>query len=225
MKKTLRYSSYFCFALVALFSVGRLTNMLQWYSSPTITNYPNINLGDRFFATNLIKPKRFDLICYYSETLEFGKQVWTHRVCGLSGDIVELRNGDLFVNDQNVDKSLTLAHNYLLSKKAFEKIKGTEKILDSLIQYLPNDSVITYISDKVIKDNLIQATRLTLPIDYKDEYISKVYQHDWNQETFGPIVVPHGKYFLLGDNRMNSNDSRYIGFIDSSKYIGTVLGR
>ncbi|MEE8388476.1 MAG: signal peptidase I [Acidiferrobacterales bacterium] len=38
--------------------------------------------------------------------------------------------------------------------------------------------------------------------------------------TFGPIMIPAGKYLVLGDNRDNSADSRYIGLIDRNAIVG-----
>lgn len=35
-------------------------------------------------------------------------------------------------------------------------------------------------------------------------------------------TVPEGSYFVLGDNRINSRDSRYFGFIDADDVIGTT---
>lgn len=36
----------------------------------------------------------------------------------------------------------------------------------------------------------------------------------------GPFVIPEGKYFMMGDNRNNSQDSRFWGFLDKNRIIG-----
>jgi signal peptidase I len=37
---------------------------------------------------------------------------------------------------------------------------------------------------------------------------------------FEPLVVPAGSYFMMGDNRDNSRDSRVFGFVDGDRIIG-----
>ena len=43
------------------------------------------------------------------------------------------------------------------------------------------------------------------------------------RREFGPDVIPAGKYFVMGDNRDNSNDSRFIGVIDRRRIVGRAL--
>jgi signal peptidase I len=40
--------------------------------------------------------------------------------------------------------------------------------------------------------------------------------------SFGPVVVPPGHYFMMGDNRDNSKDSRYFGFVARERIVGRV---
>ena len=38
--------------------------------------------------------------------------------------------------------------------------------------------------------------------------------------SYGPSVVPEGQYFVLGDNRDNSADSRVYSFVPREEIIG-----
>jgi signal peptidase I len=46
---------------------------------------------------------------------------------------------------------------------------------------------------------------------------------DDRREAYGPVTVPPGQYFMMGDNRDNSEDSRYWGFLPETYVKGQAL--
>lgn len=73
-------------------------------------------------------------------------------------------------------------------------------------------------------------------VEYKDEslyidgfIVNENFNHgdtnDFKLESIGYLKIPGDKYFVVGDNRMNSTDSRMIGLIDKKDIMGSVSFR
>lgn len=57
------------------------------------------------------------------------------------------------------------------------------------------------------------------------EKLDEPYIKDKIDKDFGPYIVPEDSYFMLGDNRLNSNDSRYWSdkFVEKDEVLGEAL--
>jgi signal peptidase I len=61
------------------------------------------------------------------------------------------------------------------------------------------------------------------PRDYRDPLIYPPGLTMGNRDNYGPYVIPDGHYFMMGDNRDNSDDSRFWGPLDGDLIKGKAI--
>lgn len=62
-------------------------------------------------------------------------------------------------------------------------------------------------------------------IPLNEEYIMSEYDfHKCRENMYcGPFIIPEGEYFMMGDNRGNSQDSRFWGTLPQDRFIGRAV--
>ncbi len=89
----------------------------------------------------------------------------------------------------------------------FQNAKDTTKLYFKRVVGLPNETV-SILNGKVsINDK-----------ELEEPYLDQIYNQ--SKTNLPPIKVPDQSYFVLGDNRDNSSDSRYWGTVKEELIVG-----
>jgi signal peptidase I len=96
-------------------------------------------------------------------------------------------------------------------------------VIISYMKSIDRDSVIVFEDEKLLIKRVIGMPGDTLRIENNQVWLNGVYIEDTQYQFVYDGVIPEDKYFVLGDNRSNSRDSRDIGLIDKNKIVGVAI--
>lgn len=150
---------------------------------------PTILPGARFTTT----PIDADGPDYGDVTMFFGPsdgKAYVKRVVGLPGDTVQMQDGILYLNGQPAPQAPTAD---------FIETRAPQGLFDA-IPRCANDPVPE--GGECFKQQLTE----TLPNGYSYQILNIL--DGGTMDDTAEITVPQGHYFVLGDNRDNSNNSR-----------------
>jgi len=237
MKKKLTIAAAVFFGLlIVTWFACRITGLLMIFSIPTPSNMPNIKPGDKVYASAFKEPVPYNFIVYTSHMSdsmnmsETAGSQYLHRLCGVPGDMIEMKNGVLYVNNKNFDKKINLNNQYQVSNAALNLMEAEDK--EPLypvggIQATSGDSTLITLDNELLKkygSKIYPVLYISLASD-NGPFMWNNKNQTWTTDNFGPLKIPYNCYFVLGDNRHNALDSRYIGFVKKENIKGVALNK
>jgi len=97
---------------------------------------------------------------------------------------------------------------------------------DIVMLYYPLDPEKSFVKRVIAEENdtvrIVDGRVYVNDVPLPDDYIPEEYR---SHDDWGPQVIPEGYYFVMGDHRNNSSDSRHWGMVPKKYIIGKVQVR
>lgn len=226
------------------------------YNVTTDSMSNTFNAGQVIKLKNKASINRGDIVFFRKDRNSGqGNETWLFRVVAFSGDTVEIKDGNVIVNNniielpENARLMYSLTTSNPLDVKSFRENTVKQVTENKYIAFLTMDEY-----TKVSKwPNVTTISRIISssgkPVN---GIVRNVFTDNWNDDQFGPLYIPKAGerikigqanrdlytdilsdlqpdstisiqerlFFLMGDNRSNASDSRFIGLVTESNIIG-----
>jgi signal peptidase I len=208
----IEYSGSFFPVLALVFFLRSF--LYEPFKIPSSSMVPTLTVGDLILVNKFVygirlpivnkkiievgNPQRGDVMVFkYPKDMSLD---YIKRVVGVPGDKIVYRNKRLTVNGQAL--SYQPLPDYLDEERLSYSKQFTENLTGRQHRILNDDNAPSYVQNP---DAFPQHELCT-----------------YNAEGFA-CTVPAGQYFMMGDNRDNSLDSRYWGFVPDKNIVGKAF--
>ncbi len=156
--------------------------------------FPVFNFG----ITDGADPKRGDIVVFkypLDKNIDFIK-----RVIGVPGDEIRYINKQLYVNGKRIEAT---PDGNFFDKETYTDLKQFNENLEGVVH-------------KIVENDKVPS--MARPVQGHNGLNQCIY-------NMGDVVcrVPDGHYFMMGDNRDNSADSRFWGFVPKEDIVGRAF--